>query len=105
MTVPEPSKWQLRLFPVQVLPQVGRKLQHLQTACSSIRLMYNDDNGFIDGQSTVHGNPTFHREVAEALPGVAPEAKRIKVDSVPLRPLVSWLPLGALARAAPCSIF
>jgi hypothetical protein len=33
--------------------------------------MYNDDNGLIDGQSSVEGNLEFHRQVAEALPGVA----------------------------------
>ena len=34
-------------------------------------LMFNDGNGLIDGQSTVEGNLAFHRELAEALPGVA----------------------------------
>jgi len=34
-------------------------------------LMFNDGNGLINGQTTVQGNLAFHRELAEALPGVA----------------------------------
>jgi hypothetical protein len=33
--------------------------------------MYNDGNGMIDGQSMIDANLSFHRELAEALPGVA----------------------------------
>jgi hypothetical protein len=32
---------------------------------------YNDDNGLIEGRSSVEGNLEFHRQLAEALPGVA----------------------------------
>jgi hypothetical protein len=34
-------------------------------------LIFNDGNGPIDGHTTVEANLEFHREVAEALPGVA----------------------------------
>jgi Domain of unknown function (DUF6259) len=34
-------------------------------------LIFNDGNGAVDGQSMVEANLQFHREVAEALPGVA----------------------------------
>lgn len=34
-------------------------------------LMFNDDNGLIDGRNTVQGNLAYHRELAEAVPGIA----------------------------------
>ena len=34
-------------------------------------LMFNDGNGPVDGQTMVQANLEFHREVAEALPGIA----------------------------------
>jgi hypothetical protein len=33
--------------------------------------MYNDENGLIEGMNNVEGNLAFHRELLEALPGVA----------------------------------
>ena len=34
-------------------------------------LMFNDGNGLVNGQTTVDGNLDYHRELAEAIPGVA----------------------------------
>lgn len=34
-------------------------------------LMFNDGNGTVDGATTIQANLEFHREVAEALPGIA----------------------------------
>ncbi len=38
-------------------------------------LLFNDGNGTVDGLNTIKANLEFHREVAEALPGVALEAR------------------------------
>lgn len=34
-------------------------------------LLFNDGNGLIDGMDTIHANLEFHRQIAEAIPGIA----------------------------------
>jgi len=34
-------------------------------------LMFNDGNGLVDGKTTIEGNLEYHKELADALPGVA----------------------------------
>jgi hypothetical protein len=56
--------------------------------------MFNDGNGLTDGQNTVQGNLAYHRELAEAIPGVAIGGEGVNEISMQYQSFCELHPLG-----------
>jgi hypothetical protein len=57
-------------------------------------LMFNDGNGLVDGQNTVQGNLAYHRELAEAIPGVAIGGEGVNEITMQYQSFCELHPLG-----------